>query len=270
MVITDKIVFLQLEKTGSTHIEEKLLKLKGAYKIGKHNTIDSFSLEKRAALYDKVIVGSIRNPWDWYVSVWAFGCMQKGRLYDRLTEKNMKRKLKLLCEEPETLFHLWKTKAIVETYRNHKNPHLFRKWLKMITSAKNAPLLEKNYNKSPIHDSIGLYTYRFLRMYIKDFLDNYMRIKTYDAIINLTETNFIPQYVIKTESLEEDLLALLRKTNLILSEELIASIIDGKNNRANKSKRNIEYQHYYDRETKDIVYEKDQTIIKRFGYRFNE
>jgi hypothetical protein len=71
MFISNKVVFLELHKTGSSLLR-KLFKSEGVLAgeiIGKNNQISNNLLTQ-----DSIIVGSIRNPWDWYVSLWAYGC----------------------------------------------------------------------------------------------------------------------------------------------------------------------------------------------------
>jgi hypothetical protein len=41
---------------------------------GKYNRPDP-------SLTNRFVMGSIRNPWDWYVSLWAYGCLCKGSVY---------------------------------------------------------------------------------------------------------------------------------------------------------------------------------------------
>ena len=71
MFVSEKIVFLELHKTGGSHIGHLLSSLLEGEQVGKHNTLKD--------LYrNRTILGSIRNPWDWYVSLWPMGVVAVG------------------------------------------------------------------------------------------------------------------------------------------------------------------------------------------------
>ena len=82
MFVSEKIVFIQLQKTGCTHIAKLLSNLLEGRHIGKHNraTPELFTNQRS-------FLGSIRDPWEWYVSLWAYGCDKKGRIYQRVTKR---------------------------------------------------------------------------------------------------------------------------------------------------------------------------------------
>src|SRR6476619_6662167 len=80
MFISDRIVFLELQKTGCTHIRDLLRELVGGQLVGKHN-----QARRRLFIEGKSFLGSIRDPWDWHVSLWAFGCQGKGSVHISVT-----------------------------------------------------------------------------------------------------------------------------------------------------------------------------------------
>ena len=80
MFVTDKLIYLQMQKTACSHIAAMLAETVGGRKIGLH-----IPLPRRLHSTDKHVVGSIRNPWDWYVSQWSYGCAGRGALRNRLT-----------------------------------------------------------------------------------------------------------------------------------------------------------------------------------------
>ena len=69
MIVTDRFVFLHLHKSGGTFVNEALLRfVPGAQAIGYH-------LPRRfvpAADQGKPVLGTVRNPWSYYVSWYAF------------------------------------------------------------------------------------------------------------------------------------------------------------------------------------------------------
>ena len=73
MFVNDRIAYLQLQKTASTHIAQLFREYVGGESLSKHSRL-------RDEHGDRHIVGSIRNPLDWYVSLWAHGCRNRGAL----------------------------------------------------------------------------------------------------------------------------------------------------------------------------------------------
>ena len=81
MFVSDKLVYLQMQKTASTHIAKTLAAVVGGEQHLQH---------KRLAIdpAGRLVVASIRNPWSWYVSLWAYGCRGGGGesgLYNQVT-----------------------------------------------------------------------------------------------------------------------------------------------------------------------------------------
>jgi hypothetical protein len=66
MIIHPKFVFLHLQKCAGTFTERFLLK---AFPGGKHIRPQHKGVSSRPK--KKLLFGTIRNPWDWYVSWWA-------------------------------------------------------------------------------------------------------------------------------------------------------------------------------------------------------
>ncbi len=71
MYVADRLIYLELQKTGSKQIRRLLSSCIGGKQTGKHNRMTELQP-------GRMIVDSIRNPWAWYVSLWAFGCLGRG------------------------------------------------------------------------------------------------------------------------------------------------------------------------------------------------
>ena len=138
MLITDKIIYIELHKTGSSHTREIFLEMYGGgCKIaGKHASYDSVPEDILGNFEEKLKIGNIRNPWDWYVSLWAFGCQQKGGIYNyltsdykikRLSKKGVKSFIKrtLKKEYPRLDHNIWN--KLYSDSNDYKN---FNTWLK--------------------------------------------------------------------------------------------------------------------------------------------
>lgn len=104
----DRFVYLQMQKTGGTRIAEILSEVVGGEQVNpKHTSI---------ANPDRPVIGSIRSPWAWYVSLWAFGCQGEGGYRTSLLESY-----------PE-LEHL---------YSDVENTVYFREWLRVANGVMN-------------------------------------------------------------------------------------------------------------------------------------
>lgn len=80
MFVSERFVYLELHKTGCTHIRDILNELLDGGLIGKHNQATPELFRQR-----KIFFGSVRNPWEWYTSLWAYGCDNRGALFNNVT-----------------------------------------------------------------------------------------------------------------------------------------------------------------------------------------
>ena len=80
MYIADRLIYVELPKTACTHIGKLLALVVPGEQRGKHNKPSQAEFDRRP-----VFLGSVRNPWAWYVSLWAYGCQQEGMLWEALT-----------------------------------------------------------------------------------------------------------------------------------------------------------------------------------------
>jgi hypothetical protein len=81
MFVSDKLIYLQMQKTASTHIAKTLAAVVGGEQFVQHQHL---AIDPDGRL----VVASIRNPFSWYVSLWAYGCRGGGGehgLYNRVT-----------------------------------------------------------------------------------------------------------------------------------------------------------------------------------------
>jgi hypothetical protein len=78
MFITDKLIYIQMPKTGSTHIALLLSQIFDGKEAEKH--IAASKDQINSGVY---LLSSIRNPWDWYLSLWTFGVQGNGSLLAR-------------------------------------------------------------------------------------------------------------------------------------------------------------------------------------------
>jgi hypothetical protein len=282
MFVSDKLIYIQLQKTGCTHIANLLSKcIGGKYilseHVGKHNWLQNYNI-------NKLIIGSIRNPWDWYVSLWAYGCNKKGFLNLNVTRKDIKNlrspifiKLKTMneykgpyynigdiCKNTINEIFLKPTSKWNELYSSYSEKKNFRTWLNFLLKSRKQDVGE-GYYQSSISDFAGLLTYRYCKLFHKNFFkkDIFKGIKNFDCLNEFDKKNNILDYTIKTENIENDLIYVLNEVGYKIDKKIKNIIsVSGKTNIS----KHFNTEFYYDDETAKLVYEKEKLIIDKYKY----
>jgi len=257
MFINEKIIYLALHKTGCTHVLKLLTSIPGfnGKIIGKHNKISDVAEEELGDLSKKIKSGNVRNPWDWYVSLWAFGCMKKGGLYEQIIEKNALRKLR------HPLAFLTPVKKWRKVYSDAQNPELFRQWLEMLLCSRRKDMI--HFGEAHVPRIIGFMTYRYLELYSFGFQKEMKNLKSIQQIKEFdSEHNFIDHFIYN-ENLEKDFKSLMMKTGI--SEDILDSVLTIPKTNFSLRKH---YRDYYDEPTKQLVEEKEMLIIEKHKYCF--
>lgn len=257
MFVQQKLLYLELHKTGCSHVLKVLNGIPdfNGKIIGKHNAIYEVSKDQLGDLTTKLKVGNIRNPWDWYVSLWAFGCMKKGGVYEQLTNKRLINKLK----NPKKLFH--SSPEWIKVYETSDDPALFRNWLKMILITNRNDLHE--YKRVNQEIRIGLMTSRYINLYTTDIHSERNQLHNFDDIIQFDKKNNFIDIFLYNETLDQDIKALL--TRLQIQKSIIQQLVNAPRTNASKRKN---YQEYYDEETRNLVAGMDKFIIAKHNYTF--
>ena len=267
MLIDKKLLYFELQKTGSTHTRKILKEFCGeeAVIFGKHNTYDSIPSAILGEFEKKIKIGNIRNPWDWYVSLWAFGCMGKGTLHRVVVQPQKKASLQYFKNRTKKLLGLLDPQKYEweKVYSNSRKPENFRRWLKMVVSSESLPIGE-GYKESPFFPSVGLLTYRYLRLY--SYQEKVSECKDMDYIKNYDKRNNFMDIIIRNEAIHEDL---LKYRPLLGGNEVeMKMLLDSFSMKTNKSMR-VDYRKYYDTETRKLVEQKEKFLIEKYDYTFH-
>ena len=259
-------IYLQLQKTACTHISKIFQKVVGGTQSKvKHNWLLSYD-------DSRIKIGSIRNPWDWYVSLWAYGCGKRGRLYEQLTKKRMKTKTKLglllrgkvaaVMSESRKDTEAWQ-----KLYADAEDPNLFQQWLKKILQPENHVYLGEGYHESSLSDFSGFMTFRYCYIHLKNFFnkDNFHGIRNISQLREFDSLNNLLDHVIRMENLEDDLIRVLQEIGYELDQESKDWIYSLKKEKTNKSDRKG-FEFYYNQETVDLVFDKERFIIEKYDY----
>ena len=265
MFISDRLVFLELHKTGCSHIRNILSDALDGKVVGKHNLAapDLFT-------EGRLFVGSVRNPWDWYVSLWGFGCDGKGGLRHRTAPSSGLRGLSWRSTTIGATIRLPKhsnnTKAWQATYRDSNDPIAFREWLHMMHDEFYMQDIGEGYSNCALRHAAGLKTYRYLKLFstkagdrsrLND-LSTMSLIEAWDA-----DQTFVGAFI-RMETLEADIFRVLENLDVTFTEER-QSIIKTLP-KANTSSRKRNLTHYYDPDTVALVADSERLIINKFNY----
>ncbi len=274
MFVTDKLVFVELHKTGGTHICSLLADLVGGVQEGKHNRLN----EKYK---DRFILGSIRNPWDWYVSLWAYGCAGEGSVYSqtvrrydfnyyyRQLPKEMGKNwlspyewLKQIMTDSKKPVDLWRW-----CYEDHDDPERFRCWLGLLLGEGRQYDIGEGFGFSSFSSEFGILTYRYLKLFTH--LDE--RLYSKNEVVDMGQLDCIwdefshVDYVVRNENLEEDFALALEQAGIDITDEQRVQLFSRGKKKINTSKRR-EAAYYYNQKTLDLVAAKERFIIERYGY----
>lgn len=268
MFVSDRIVFLELQKTGCTHIRNLLQELVGGELVGKHN-----QAEPGLFTGNRFFLGSVRDPWDWYISLWAYGCDRKGVVFGTVTKKGLRIKgrgwkvnpyaafLDLAASRPNRNTEKWK-----RTYKDVGDPGAFREWLHMMHDKDCLPDVGDGYSRSALGRVAGLLTYRYLKLFTcrKDESDEVHALSTFERLAEHESRRCFIDHFIRNEHLEPDLIEGLKLAGCTLPTETESGMTSRP--RTNTSSRKKGPDYYYDQETEALVAERDRLIVGKFGY----
>lgn len=274
MFVSDSLIFVELHKTAGSHIGRCLNKILTGEQVGKHNVVPP-------ELQNRFILGSIRNPWDWYVSLWGYGCDRKGSAFSQTTRRysvdyywrQLNKEMGKNWLSPaqyarQMLADTTKPVALWnEVYADSGNPELFRQWLRLMLDGKRRFDIGEGYGFSPLSAHSGVLTYRYFKLFTNLGAQLYSLpdLANSSSLNDVWKQYGITNFVVRNEHLEADLIDALTSANIPLSDEQRLFILQGKNEKTNTSSRKS-MDFYYDEESIALVKNKEDFIISRYGY----
>ena len=278
MIVTDRLVFLQLQKTAGTHIARLLVEeFSGRERFGKHRPLPpGFDPGER------MIVGSIRDPWDWYVSLWTFGCRRRGGPFDRSTAprsvwnalrdpgtRRVRGARAAITSRVLAARHEWARPASSwrRLHSDAADPRLFREWLKLALDSRRRFDLFRDYGQSAVSAYAGILTFLYELLYLRDNTALFDRrlLPDLEALIRHDEANGVLGATIRTENLEQDFMDVLGKAGHALTPRQAERIENAEP--TNTSDRRRALADFYDDEARELVAAREALIIRKYGYR---
>lgn len=264
MFVTEKLVYLQLQKTASTHIVNLLKHHVGGEYIAKHA-----AMERRPAT--RLIVGSIRNPLDWYVSLWAHGCRNRGALRNNLLKRHhwgyrMRTGLRHPYRAKDVLSGIWSefNKPVGEwtdLYQQADEPEKFRRWLKTILAKDRRFDVCEGFAETGVWRFAGYMTYRYLRVYSAN-IDALYRRRLYSLsdLYEFDSASNVVDSFIRVEQLEKDFLATLEKAGYEVSPKIKEDVRGAMRTNASV---HANADTYYDEECRALIMERERFLFDK-------
>lgn len=249
----DQFIYVRMQKTASRFILELLKQLFTGQTIGTHCCATTQQIERTP-----YFISSIRNPWDWYLSLWLFGVSGRGGLRQKLTKLQWRSSFKnpytSLKDRAE-----WR-----RLYRSSNDIHAFRKWLALLCDPQNAHNLGEGY--SPISHWVGFMTYRYLLLccrfnaITKATLND---LNDFTALKKLEKQTCYIDYFIRQENLEQTFFQALEPVRSLSAEEV--NLVKNAP-RMNVSTRLFSLDDYYDQPSLDLIFNRDRLLVEKFNY----
>jgi hypothetical protein len=285
MFVSDKLVYLQMQKTASTHIAKALAAVVGGEQHLQHRrlVIDPG---------DRLVVASIRNPWAWYVSLWAYGCRGGGGesgLYNQVTASppgltdiaarsfryaRAKRRL------PTSVIRdarderrrgravrsdLWRA-----VYTHPDDVTAFRGWLRLMFDPERAHELSgqpPRYGETGLAAHAGFMTFRYFTLLADDRarMAPSSALDSLDAVRAFDREHTVHDDMIKIEHLEPELVRVLERAGYELDASRMVTLQRHCNTKTNASEH-LTVREYYDDDALELVATRERFLVEKYGY----
>lgn len=271
MLHSDRVVFVELHKSGSTRVAKLLAEVAGPDLGDKQPTYAN-----ALAGLGKPVVGYVCDPLHWYLALWKHGCAGKGDLRKRLTDpakwaalmaKRAARAQDAGKQPPgREIPEGWGAEhARTAWYGNPESPQAFREWLKAVLMTRGIRRLVNNaYNNSPVQKIAGLMTYEYFATFVRDTEAMEKWVDSPEALVALHAKKAITHHVVRAESPGADLIQVLAEIGLPLTDEQAATARAWDEGNARQKQKQIDT--FYDTETRHWVQRREKAMFKILGY----
>ena len=237
MITTDKFVFIHMHKTGGQTINHVIEQCVPSVRhIGYHYPYHLLPPEYSGL----PVVGMVRNPWDWYISWYAFNVSSNNSnpLFFILSDAYQ-------ADFKNTLKNLINLGSNTPRNQNYRNA--LAELLPESLDGNQGVGLTRDCIHRFNDDDNGYYSWQFNRMY--GDLDS--------------KTTYIGRF----ENMQEEFLSIMDQIS-VEETDAIRNKFRGLA-RFNKSSHS-QYSRYYDDELRDLVAQKEALIIDKYGYEFEQ
>lgn len=269
MYVSDRVVFVELQKTGCTHIRNLLKELLGGRFIERHIQADPALFTEGRSFF-----GSVRDPWPWHMSLWAYGCDRKGDIYDNVTTPGIRLRKRGWRLHPFSLMRdvlqsrlNRHAKEWRRTMHDVNDAGAFRQWLYMLHDEHYWGDIGEGYWRFPMNRFVGLMTYRYMKLFTckQGETDRMQAITTPEQLVAFEREHCFIDHVIRNERLETDLLAALQQVGIAVPAETATRWQARPRTNTSSKKHGVAY--YYDADTEKLIGAREKLIVEKYGYR---
>jgi hypothetical protein len=255
MIEYDRFIYLDVYRTGSSQMLKLLAEVTGKKPLKFHRHASLTKGHPTGMTGGKLVFATVRNPWDWYVSLWAHGADGKSAIRRYLDAHLPAADVALLHDQ-------------------NRPAESFRLWLAAIHDpVMLAHIMQEHLPQSGLAPVMGLYSYRFLRVttrFPRLLLRSWLIRKPEDAARHLSRFGAYHE-VLHTERLDAEFAELVTRSSqrLGLAPDAAERLHAASGARRNASTRKLpSYRDYYDAASARLVAERDPLFAEAFGYRF--
>ena len=240
MIVTDHFVYIHVSRSGGTFLNKLFMDLvPGARMIQYHGHLKNLPREYAAL----PVIGFVRNPWDWYVSMYCDYRRKQQYVFQILSDRGVlgfqetvSRFLKLGDDDDRSRRFLDLLSKAAPVTINPRNPG--RRQVPGLRSADFASYPENT----------GYYSWLFQLMFESEISHRI--------------------HIGRFENLREEALRLLEETGTPITDEISAYLREARP--LNSSERPKSYVGGYTPNLEQLVADRDRYIVSRFGYTLKE
>jgi hypothetical protein len=228
------------------------------------------------------VVGTVRDPWSWYTSLWAYGCEGRGGLHARVTQTRSARSTLGAMAREMRSSHRFPHEALArfratpptsegwaELYDDADDVDAFRAWLRRVLDPAYASVVEPWYGATAVPRTAGLLTWRYLALFARD-TDRLIAPEGFSDIAALRgfdETQNVCDEILRTDRIAAELPGVLARAGYELdaAQQSTLAARTSSTERRNAS-RHRPWREYYDAAAIALVAERDAVIVDRFGF----
>lgn len=266
MFLCPELLYIQMQKTGCSHIGWLLKQLFDGRLEGKHR-----AATPRQIAASPLCLSSIRNPWAWYVSLWTFGAQGDGALRHRLTGRSFEKAAAECLRRPARFPRPFLTEcrrdvaAWRRVYTRHDDVNAFRGWLGMLLDPRQARFLGEGFGELQVRPPIGYMTHRYLSLCCRNarWLEQPGRIGSFADLLRFDREQCYIDAFIRQEALEDTFCEAVSRVRPLTDDE--RRMVYGAAKR-NTSQRVRPVADYYDAGLLALVGERDRLLVEKFGY----
>tara|TARA_B100001057_G_scaffold487007_1_gene569066 strand:- start:144 stop:956 length:813 start_codon:yes stop_codon:yes gene_type:complete len=265
MIIGKNFFISEMPKTGTTFLRSYFAQYKNIELTIHHETLNQ---NKRYNLLNlKNRIGVIRNPYEWYLSLWKWSCKEKrgSLIYSDLVSIRLKLKRLILNERifgyifNQIIKDRKQLKALFRDVNSKKN---FNKFLNLMLNFKKRNLIGSEYSFVPFED-LGYMTYIFFsqNMLRKNYNIMYDSKHKLKEVLKKNNSKLYTNIFFKTEKLNHNLKKFLKNNKIKIKN------FSKLNNNSTSKILNKNIKDFFSKKNILLIEKKENYIFKKFNYK---